>query len=791
MKKFFTLIVAALLTCTLSAQSLFSTQFLTEDEFKAWTVVDANEDGATWKFDSYAQPSYVYYQYSGANDGNDWLISPEIVPVKTGTVAVLYSFYGGNNYKESMEVYVGKDTVVANFGSPAATHPEILGEMYNGYVLVEATEGEAFHVAFRATTPKDRFRLFLCSVEAKHVDGAFDLGVTEITSPTTGENLGQETVTIKIKNFATSDVNGFSVSYKIDDKEAVVENIASTLKAGEELNYTFTTKADLSTPRQNYTIKAFANLADDLNSSNDTCTIKVRHVAPATAPYFLGFEADEDVSGLLFYNLNDDSGEWEVNVGGWWNLARTGNNCLGYNYDRDNAGNDWAILEPILVEPGYYALKFWYSATENHPEKLSVHYGNGSTPEAMMNKVLELNPITNSTYQEAIIILNFTEAQSVNFGFYSFSPKNENWILIDDISFDKVSTESIDLAATNFSAPFDFVRAGNGNDVRFDARNLGIQDLTAEVKLFVDSVVTRTQNVDVKGQEIKPVTFKDALVGLAEGKHTLQILVAAAGDENAANDTLSKEIVVLGKPIKFWDFEDGKVPAEFTFEANDGGTINPEAGEEFNEFGWGLFKVSEHPMLGTQVLAGTSWIDGVDKANRTVILPAVDIVSEDSYFVWDANSYNSSCLERYTVDIQDNTSSWPYFSSKYSSAAESVVPKTHGLSLADYVGKNISIAFNLTTANGEALILDNLGIYDGTAGGPNTGVEDLPMNAIVISENEVRFSGAQTIVLTDMLGRNIAFAAGEALDLRDVPTGMYVVIVQTATTTTSCKFVKK
>ncbi len=790
MKKLFTLLAASLLTfVSVSAQSLFSTQFLTEDEFKAWTVVDANGDGSTWKFDDWGSPSYVFYSYNSSNDGDDWLISPEILPTKTGTVAVLYSFYGGS-YKESMEVYVGKTTTPAEFGAPVATHIDILDEMYNAYVLVEATEGEAFRVAFRATTPKDRFRLFLCSVEAKHIDNAFDLGVTAITSPTTGENLAQETVTIKVKNFATSDVNGFSLSYKIDDKEAVVENIAGTIKAGEELEYTFATKADLSTPRANYTIKAFANLADDLNPSNDTCAIKVRHVAPAAAPYFLGFEDDEDVSGLLFYNLNDDAGEWTIDRGGWWTLARTGNNCLGYNYDNSNAGNDWAILEPILVEPGYYALKFWYAATENHPEKLSVHYGNGSTPEAMTTKVLELNPITNATYQEAIVILNFTESQAVNFGFYAFSQKNENWVLIDDISFDKVNTESIDLAATNFSAPFDFIRSGNGTDVVFDARNLGIKELTAEVKLTIDNGTATTQGIAVKGQEIKPVTFTNALAGLAEGKHTLQVAVTAAGDTNAANDTIVKEIVVLGKPTKFWDFEDGKVPEEFTFEVGDQGTINPDAGEEFNEYGWGLFKVTQHPMLGTQVFAGTSWIDGVDKANRTVILPAVDITSEESYFVWDANSYNSKCLERYTVDVQDNTASWPYFSSEYSSAAESVVPKTHGLSLAEYVGKNISIAFNLTTANGDALILDNIGIYDGTTG-TETKVEDLLASAIIISNDEVRSTGAQSIILTDMLGRTIRTAVGKVLDLTNIPAGMYVVTVQTATVSTSCKFVKK
>ncbi len=789
MKKFFTLIAAAVLTCTLSAQTLFSTKFLTEDEFKAWTVVDANADGSTWKFDEYGSPSYVYYQYHSANSGDDWLISPEITPAKTGTVAVICTFYG-SSYVESMEIYAGKTTNPADFGAPLATFAEIKDVTNNGYVLIEATEGETFRVAFRATTPKDRFRLFLCSVEAKHIDGVMDLGVTAITSPVTGENLAQESVTINIKNYANSDATNFSISYQINDNTPVVETFAGTLKAGAEAEYTFATKADLSTPRGIYYIKAFANLADDLNNSNDTCTVKVRHVAPAAAPYFIGFEDEGENATISFYNLNDDSGVWDVEVnGGWSHFSRTGDYCLYYNYNRANAGDDWAILEPIQVEAGYYALKFWYASGGNYDEKLAVYYGNGSTPEAMTTKAIEINPLINATYQEAIVILHFEEAQSVNFGFYSFSKADQNYMVIDDISFDKVSSEDIDLAANAFPAPFGFVRSGNGADASVEVRNLGITDVATTVKLTIDESESLVQNVTIKAQEIKTITFAEAVAGLAEGKHSLQIVLATEGDTNTANDTIAKEIVVLGKAAKLWDFEDEKIPADFTFEVTDTGTINA-AVDWTNEYGWGIIGVAQHPMLDTAVFAGTSWLDGVEAADRSVILPAVDIISEESYFVWDAISVDPDFLERYSVRVQDNTASWPYFQTTYSVFAESIYPTTHGFSLAKYAGKNISIAFNLLTADGNVLALDNIGIYD-KAEGDVTSIEDLLASAIIISNNEIHAAGAQCIVLTDVLGRTIKSVAGDKLALTDVTTGVYVATVKTATSTTSCKFIKK
>ncbi len=790
MKKTLTLLAVVLLTTVaMSAQSLFSTQFKTIEDFEKWTVIDSNGDGSTWKFDDWGSPSYVFYSYNGANAGDDWLISPEIVPVKTGTVAVTYTFYG-SSYSESMEVYVGKSTTLADFGTALATYPVIKDVMHNGYVLVDAKEGEAFRVAFHATTPKDRFRLFICSVEAKHIDVAMDLGVTEISNPVTAMGLGQESVTIKVKNFATNDASEFDLSYQIDGNDAVVEKFEGTLKAGEETEYTFATKADLSTPRKMYKIRAFTSISDDLNTSNDTCSVSVRHQAPAAAPYFLGFEAEEDLSGISYFNLNNDSGEWSIDDGGWFSLAYTGDGCLAYNYDSNNAGDDWAILEPINVDPGYYVLKFWYSATDNHPEKLSVHYGNGSTPEAMTTKILEINPMSNSKYEEAIVILSFEEAQQVSFGFYSFSPKNENWILIDDLSFDKVNGDDIDLAVGNVSAPFDFVRPGNSTNVELEVRNLGIKDVDAKVSVIIDGNTAHNQSIFLKGQEIKSVSFVNILADLAVGKHSLSIEVKAENDAVTENNTISKEIVVLGDATMFWNFEDGTVPSDFTFTVGDTGTINPNAGDEFNEQGWGIIKVSTHEMLGNYVFAGTSWIDGVDKADRYVTLPAVDITSEDSYFVWDANSFNEGFPERYSILVQDNTSSYPYFSTVYSQAAESVKPTTRGLSLAEYVGKNISIQFNLTTANGDCVIFDNIGIYNGLQSGIENVVNSA--NMLVISENEVVANGAETIVLTDMLGRVVKSAEGETLSLSEVTEGLYIVMAKTADgVTSSCKFVKK
>ena len=102
---------------------------------------------------------------------------------------------------------------------------------------------------------------------------ANDIGVTEITSPDSGEGLGTETVTVTIENFGATDQSNFDVNYTVNDGTAVTESVAGPLTAGTTTSYTFVTPADLSTPDQAYTIVASTSLAGDSNTGNNA-TIK-------------------------------------------------------------------------------------------------------------------------------------------------------------------------------------------------------------------------------------------------------------------------------------------------------------------------------------------------------------------------------------------------------------------------------------------------------------------------------------------------------------------------------------
>ena len=718
------------------------------------------------------------------------MISPELTAAKTGKVMINYTVYG-TSYGEKMEVYTGATTETSTMVE-RASYDKILGQRTTDYFFLDVTEGETFRVAFRATSPADTWRFYMCEFIVKHVDKVVDLSVDNVISPVSGNGLTDaETVKVNVVNNGSDASENFKVAYKVDGGEPVVENVAATLASGESMEYTFTTKVDLSTPRHKYTIKAYAIDDNDINNSNDTTTVAVRHSAPVTPPYKMGFESGEDTDDIVYYNLNEDSGDWGVYTSMWMNMARTGYSCLAYNYDSNNDANDWAILDPIKVEAGSYVLRYWYSGSDGHTEKFGVYWGNGNTPDDMTNNI-ENKEATQGAYQESFKIITFDEPQTIYLGFYCYSDKNENWLTIDDVQFYKASSDAVDLVASEISKPYDYVRTPNNSNVDFEIQNVGIKDAEGKVFVYVDDAQKAEVALTMRAGEIKNLTANGVLDGLAEGTHTVKVTIESADDNDSSNNSVEKTITVLGTAQKFYDFEDGQLPADFTYYAQDGGTVNASAGEEFNEYGWGIFNIENHAMLGEHLLAGTSWIDGVDKADRWVVLPRVNVTGDNAYLVWDANSYNPFHLETYRVKISDGSGDpadyWYSTAKEYNN--ESVTPKTRGLSLSKYNGKDIYIAFNITTKIGDALCLDNIGIY----GDVCDGVDSINSNngIIFVGDNYIGAADAKNISVADASGRIVASVAGNTLYTTDLQAGVYVGVVKFANgAVKTTKFLKK
>jgi hypothetical protein len=107
-----------------------------------------------------------------------------------------------------------------------------------------------------------------------------DLGVASIDAPVNGDLSGEEPITITVFNYGESDQSDIPVCYFVDGGEVICETIPGPLAPGNELQYTFSTTADMSIVGKTYEITAYTNLVDDAYPENDTTVKTVTNLFP-------------------------------------------------------------------------------------------------------------------------------------------------------------------------------------------------------------------------------------------------------------------------------------------------------------------------------------------------------------------------------------------------------------------------------------------------------------------------------------------------------------------------------
>lgn len=801
MRKFGTLAAMGLLAASAaSAGVVFSEAFPTQDAFEAWTLLDVNKDGSTWKFDETASTNYnVFYTYNSAFDADDWLFSPELdLPI--GQYLLKFDVMG-SSYGEKLEVWTGTSATVDGMKIKGLDQVFPYEDLHKAFLFTVSETGKTV-IGFHAVTPADRWRLYIGNITVEECDHPLDMAITGVKSPASGENLGDEDVTVTVKNEGPEAVASFTLSYDLtygDNTVSVEEEVtpATPLQSGAEMDYTFSKKVDLSIPRASYNFVFKVSVDGDINADNDTRSVNVRHLAAVRVPYFMGFEIDDDTSSLAIIDVNDDGSGWHIEADGFFTkFSRTGTMSMCYNYNKENAADDWFFLDPLQLESGTYCLKFWYSATENHVERLRVCYGNAPVPEAMVNTICEHNPVTNEKYAESIQFIEIPADGKYYIGFYAFSDADENWLCIDDISLDKIDPNSADLELMSIEEPFEYRRAPHSDNVKLTVRNIGVTDVTADIVVTVDDKEIGRQPTDFKAMKVESVTIPDVIKNIAEGEHKIKVLIDYAADEAPENNVVERTLVILPEAaVALWDFENVEkldpdddypvyaVPDDLTYRSEDSNTINESAGGEFYaDHGFGIISLS-HTALGTKALGANTWFESPGYADRWVVLPQMEVTGSDAWFAWDALSFNTKILESYRVKVSDNEDRWSHYNTEATVDGESYTYKTRGISLAKYEGKKVYIAINVTTYDGEVLVLDNLGVY-GAVKRATDGIGSVSADeaVLVYDGSDVTLVGAdaKSLIVYDMSGMEVASAQGNTVSVNQLASGAYIVRAMTA-----------
>ena len=108
-----------------------------------------------------------------------------------------------------------------------------------------------------------------------------DLGISAITAPVSGNNLGNETITVLIENFGGLSQSNFYVSYTLNGGTPVTEQVAGTLNSGASMLYSFATQGDFS-DYIDHNLQVTTSLVGDGNIYNDSQTTIITNSSCST-----------------------------------------------------------------------------------------------------------------------------------------------------------------------------------------------------------------------------------------------------------------------------------------------------------------------------------------------------------------------------------------------------------------------------------------------------------------------------------------------------------------------------
>lgn len=815
MKLFYTILFLTASAITAQAETVFESPLSTKEQADDWTVVNSNNDGDsyTWKFDD-------YFGIMGCSTTNpdlaadDWLISPAIT-VEQGMYMLTFE-YRGSTDGDKLDVFYGNAPTAEAMDNMLLDLGTTSGNFVTYTKMFTVGSAGEIHLGFHAKSDAWSYQVAIRNVKLSTSEGK-DLQAVEVSTSTSGYNLGTAPVKLTIYNNGVADASNFQVGYQINKNEAVTETVAATVKAGESYEYTFSTQADFSTAGS-YTVRAWTAIDGDELTGNDECSTELRHCTISTAPYSTSFESGENIDDIIFLDLNDDpadeeNGEWTINTDSFFSsYSHTGTNSLCYFYSNDNSGDDWAFMPAIHITPGYYSVKFWLAGEDGRSERLKLCYGElesgvqSPTEEMMANTVVDWNLVDFTEYRESANVVHIETEGDYIFGFYCYSDPDQNVLTVDDFSITPIDNIESDLSISLISPTTDYLVKGTSpSQIAYSITNNGIEAMeNTAITVSIDGNQVATDNIAaIAAQETKQFITPEVLADVSAGNHTLKIELVNSDDQVASNNVAELSFKLVEDATIIYDFETDEeleygekpaLPEGFIFKAEDGGTVNSGISDEFpNNEAWNYIEINTHELYGDWMFGAASWLDGTERADRWCIFPKVKVTGENADAVWASNSADPDFPETYEVLVSSTGTETADFEKLLTVENDANQPGLHGVDLSKYDGKEIYLAIRLVTADGYFLTIDNVGFY-GNVSLAQGGISSIADNnwKVTVSSEELTCTAdnVSNIAVYDMSGRFVAGSDTETVNISGLQKGIYIASITADGSTLQYKFAK-
>ena len=489
--------------------------------FTDFGVIDSNNDGSTWTFDS----SYgASYRWNSSNAANDWLISPAI-KLEAGKK---YHFAidakaSGASFPEKFEVKLGTEAKASALTQSVLDEVTVTSTEFVTYenFAVSVAETGYYHFGIHATSDADQFRLAVANflVEAG-VEAAAPAAVTDFALVQTEGKL-ETVVSFKAptKTVAGDDLTDLT---KIDilRNGAVIKSLTEGVTPGAELSYVDNDEA-LTVGTYTYQVIPYNAVGNGEKSEEKSIFLSVALEVPHT------FDFSQNL--LDQFNVINNNGDNKTWI---WSES----NGAYYPYHSTNAADDYLVTLPFNLKAGKnYNIIVTAKNSGSYAEKFEVKAGKEATVEGLNISVIEPTELTGGTYNDYEGIISPAEDGAYFIAIHAISDPDELNLSVKTLTVELAPEATAPAAIADFTATPGAEGALEAN-LAFTAPAKAINGDaltgTVDVKIYRDNVLVNTlTNVAVGSAQ----TWKDTDV--ENGETYTYYLVAS----NASGDGLKSE----------------------------------------------------------------------------------------------------------------------------------------------------------------------------------------------------------------------------------------------------------
>ena len=392
----------------------------------------------------------------------------------------------------------------------------------------------------------------------------YNASLTEMILPPVSTGLtNEEEVTVKLRNDGKHNFSNVNLSYKINNGTPVTEVYTGVVAPGNEITYTFNTKADFSAGGL-YRVEAWVDYELDMSHWKDKITGYTKNIAPLSLPFVDNF--DDQTSMLLWSidNANNDNWTWEYATtiidadGGRGSVSVSS----PWVWDSE-AGDDYLITDPIIIpESGTYNISFFsYCIAFPYDEVESLRILYGTSPNYEEMEVLEAYELAHPDWQ--INVKNFEIETPGNY-YFAFHYNTEPQNFYGSLHLDRIRiaagefVDGPDIMFNKILAPLPACIIANGaiGAEVFNNGTVPITEFTLTYQVDEDTPVSETFYLFIGVRESVTVFFAETYTFPGMGDYVLTLTAETPGElEEFTANNVAETIVKVIPPITELPFE--------------------------------------------------------------------------------------------------------------------------------------------------------------------------------------------------------------------------------------------